>query len=186
MPKTDLVRGKSAKQWAEELNLSVPRIYQLKRKNQLEDKIDGVWQPTIKQYPKYFGQSSKEWAEKFNTSRSKIMELIRNGELKKVIKTGVFPKKKIGRLIEGKNLSQWARELGITRERARQLANKNQLIGRKKDVNQYKEYRKRKQEEIDQENKLILEVHKSLNLSNEELAEKLNTTIYKINRALDS
>jgi hypothetical protein len=186
MPKTDLVRGKSAKQWAEELNLSVPRIYQLKRKNQLEAKIDGAWQPTIKQYPKYFGHSSKEWAEKFNTSRENIMELIRSGEFKEVIKTGIFPKKKVGRLIDGKNLSQWARELGITRERARQLANKNKLVGRKTNVNQYKEYRKKKQEEINQENKLILEVYKSLNLSKEELAEKLNTTIYKINRALDS
>jgi len=186
MPKTDLVRGKSAKQWAEELNLSVPRIYQLKRKNQLEAKIDGFWQPTIKQYPKYFGHSSKEWAKKLNTSRSKIMELIRSGEFEKVIKTGVFPKKKVGRLIDGKNLSQWAKELGITRERARQLANKNKLVGRKTNVNQYEEYRKRKQQEISQENKLILEVYKSLKLSKEELAIKLNTTIYKIDRALES
>ena len=182
----NLVRGKSAKQWAEELNLSVPRIYQLKRKNQLESVIDGVWQPTTKQYPKYFGHSSKEWAEKFNTYRSKIMGLIRSGEFKKAIKTGVLPKKKVGRLIDGKNLSQWARDLGITRERARQLANKNQLVGRKRNVNQYKEYKKNKQKEINQENKLILEVYKNLNLSKKELAEKLNTTIYKINRALDS
>jgi hypothetical protein len=186
MTKTDLVRGKSAKQWAEELNLSVPRIYQLKRKNQLEAVIDGVWHPKIKQHPKYFGHSSKEWAEKFNTSRSKIIELVRSGEFKNVIKTGVIPKKKVGRLINGKNLSQWARELGITRERARQLANKNQLVGRKINIDQYKEYRKRKQEEINQENELILEVHKSLKLPKEELAEKLNTTIYKIDRALNS
>jgi len=186
MTKTDLVRGKSAKQWAEELNLSVPRIYQLKRKNQLEAVIDGVWHPKIKQHPKYFGYSSKEWAEKFNTSRSKIIELVRSGEFKNVIKTGVIPKKKVGRLINGKNLSQWARELDITRERARQLANKNQLVGRKRNVNQYEEYRKNKQKEIHQENKLILEVYKNLNLSKEELAEKLNTTIYKIDRALNS
>ena len=186
MTKVNLVRGKSAKQWAKELNLSVPRIYQLKRKNQLEAKIDGVWKPKIKQYPKYFGHSSKEWAEKFNTYRAKIVELIRSGEFKKVIKTGILPRKKVGRLIEGKNLSQWAKELGITRERARQLANKNQLVGRKRNVNQYKEYRKRKQKEINQENKLIIEVHKKLNLSKEELAEKLNTTIYKIDRALGS
>jgi len=176
MIKTDLVRGKSAKQWAKELNLSVPRIYQLKKINQLEAVIDGVWQPKIKQYPKYFGHSSKEWAEKLNTSKSKIIKLIKSGEFKKVIKTGVIPK--VGRLIEGKNLSQWARELGITRERARQLANKNQLVGRKKDLNQYKE--------INQENKLIIEVYENLNLSKQELAEKLDTTIYKINRALDS
>jgi hypothetical protein len=186
MTKVNLVRGKSAKQWAKELNLSVPRIYQLKRRNQLEAVIDGVWQPKIKQHPKYFGHSSKEWAEKFNTSRSKIIELVRSGEFKKVIKTGVIPKKKVGRLINGKNLSQWARELGITRERARQLANKNQLVGRKINIDQYEEYRKRKQEEINQENKLILEVHKSLKLPKEELAEKLNTTIYKIDRALNS
>jgi hypothetical protein len=112
--------------------------------------------------------------------------LVRSGEFKKVIKTGVIPKKKVGRLINGKNLSQWARELGITRERARQLANKNQLVGRKINIDQYEEYRKRKQEEINQENKLILEVHKSLKLPKEELAEKLNTTIYKIDRALNS
>jgi hypothetical protein len=186
MPKSNLTRGKTVKQWAKELNLSVARVYQLKRKNQLEAKIDGFWQPTVKKYPTYFGHSSKEWAEKFNTSRENIMGLIRNGEFEKVIEAGVFPKKKVGRLIDGKNLSQWAKDLGITRERARQLANKNQLIGRKINVNQYEEYRKRKQEEIDKENKLILEVYKSLKLSKEELAEKLNTTIYKIDRALNS
>lgn len=185
MTKADLIRGKSVRQWAEELNLSVVRVYQLKRKNQLEAKIDGVWQPIVKQYPKYFGSSSKEWAAKLNTSKVKILELIRNGEFEEVIKTGEIPRKKIGRIVEGKNLSKWARDLGITRERARQLANKNQLIGRKINVNQYEEHRKKQQKEINQENKMILDMYKKNKLTREELAEKLNVTIYKINRALE-
>ena len=45
--------------WAKELNISIARVYQLKRKNQLESRIDGVWTPKRKQPPMYFGRSSK-------------------------------------------------------------------------------------------------------------------------------
>ena len=130
---SELVRGKTLKEWSKELNLSLPRIYQLNKKNQLESRIDGTWTPGKRIFPKYFGKSIQEWAEHFNTKRSRVIYLIRNKKLKHAIETGDFEFRKLNknwRLIKGKNLAQWAKELGITRERARQLANKNLLVER--------------------------------------------------------
>lgn len=131
-----IIRGKTLKEWSKELKLSIARIYQLKRKNQLEARIDGIWEPSKKEPPKYFGKSSREWAEKLNTTQQRILYLIQNKKLKEAIASGNSNfKKPTGRIIEGKNLAQWAKELGITRERARQLADKNLLIER---INQLK------------------------------------------------
>lgn len=127
----ETIRGKTIREWSKELKLSIPRIYQLKRTNQIEARIDGTWKPTAKKIPIYFGKSIKEWSEYFNTKEERIRYLIRNKKLKHAIETGDFKFKKLsGRIVQGKNLAQWAKELGITRERARQLANKNLLIGR--------------------------------------------------------
>lgn len=127
----ELVRGKTMKEWSKELKLSIARIYQLKRKNQLESRIDGTWIPTVKKPPTYFGKSTKEWAEHLKTTEVRIYYLIRNKKLKYAIKTGdVNFKKPVGRIIQGKNLAQWAKELGVTRERARQLADNNLLLER--------------------------------------------------------
>jgi hypothetical protein len=130
----EVIRGKTIREWSKELKLSIPRIYQLKRTNQLEARIDGTWKPPEKKIYTYFGKSIKEWSEHFNTKEERIRYLIKNKKLKLAIEIGDF-KKLSGRIVQGKNLAQWAKELGITRERARQLANKNLLIER---INQLK------------------------------------------------
>jgi hypothetical protein len=139
--KPELFKEKSMKDWSKELNLSLARVYQLKRKNQLEAKINGTWVPGKKQAPKYFGKSTKDWAEEFDIPVNRARYLIKIGIFKQVIKTrDVNLKKPTGRLFQGKNLSQWAKELGITRERARQLANKNLLATRINLVNKLRQH----------------------------------------------
>lgn len=130
----EIIRGKTLKEWSKELKLSIARIYQLKRTNQLEARIDGTWKPNAKKIPTYFGKKIEEWAEHFKTTKHRVRHLIKNKELELAIKTGNF-KKPVGRIVQGKNLAQWAKKLGITRERTRQLANKNLLIER---INQLK------------------------------------------------
>lgn len=125
------IREKTIKEWAKELNMSLARVYQLRREGQLEAKIDGVWSPKVKIAPTYFGKSSSEWAKQLNVKQSKILYLVKIGRLKYAAKTGdVSILKPRGRIIKGKNLATWAKLLGITRERARQLANENLLLDR--------------------------------------------------------
>lgn len=134
-----LIRGKTVKEWAKKLKISIARAYQLNRKNQLESKIDGTWVPGKKPSPLYFGKSKREWAETFDVSIDQISYLIKNDKLEQAIQTGDPNfKKTIGRLVLGKNLAQWAKELNITRERARQLANKNLLLSRIKSIKKQK------------------------------------------------
>jgi hypothetical protein len=134
-----LIRGKTVKEWAEELKISIARAYQLNRKNQLESKIDGTWVPGKKPVPVYFGKSKREWAETFNVPVEQITYLIKIKKLNQAIETGNPDiRKPIGRMILGKNLAQWAKELNITRERARQLANADLLLKRIKNLNKQK------------------------------------------------
>lgn len=134
-----LIRGKTVKEWAKELKISIARAYQLNRKNQLESKIDGTWVPGKKKVPVYFGKSKSEWAETFNVPVKQITYLIKIKKLEQAVLTGdPNIKKPIGRMILGKNLAQWAKELNITRERARQLANADLLLKRIKSLNKQK------------------------------------------------
>lgn len=126
-----IIRGKTVKHWSLELKLSVPRIYQLIKRNELEDRIDGIWKPKERKAGAiYKGKTISEWSKNLNYDNASIRKWIKMGIFDQILKTGKTPKDKVGRLIKGKNLATWAKILGITRERTRQLANLNKLEDR--------------------------------------------------------
>lgn len=132
-----IVRGKTVKYWSRELKLSVPRIYQLIKRNELEDRIDGIWKPKERKIgTTYNGKTISEWSKELKYDNASIRKWIKMGIFDQIIKTGKTPKDNVGRLIKGKNLATWAKILGITRERTRQLANLNKLEDRIKKYDQ--------------------------------------------------
>jgi len=130
-----LIRGRTVRQWAETLGLTIGRVYQLLYQGQLEARIDGTWkpkQPVGRPEHRHFGLSVSQWAKLLGVARATVRQWAANGNLERAYR-GETIQNPHARYIGGMNISEWAEYLGVSRQRAHQLADKGVLQHRRPD-----------------------------------------------------
>jgi len=127
-----IIRGKTVKQWADILKVSIPLIYKLMREGQLEARIDGTWLPVKYGRPPtlQYGKTLAAWASEAHRDISTIRRWLRNGNLNRFANGQPLERGKPFVMVAGKTLREYQDELGVTRQRIHQLYKAGTLAAR--------------------------------------------------------
>jgi len=137
-----LIQGKTVKQIASELGVSIITVYAWIRDGTLDSHMNKTYVrkrsgPTEKIV---LGKTYKEWAKELGLSIVTVRSYSHNVYLERCIKahkglaSGERPKR--GRIVFGKSHAELARQLGVSREYIRQLDDNGKLMAK---INQHKE-----------------------------------------------